>query len=180
LEELKVKQVIVYRRDLNMRKGKIAAQVAHASMKVFFDRGTVLPAAVARVPTLTVPLTNEMASWVQELFGKIVLTVESEEDLLKVYEEAKARGIPTALVTDAGRTEFKAECDTCAGLGFLNEFLGPNDELLDPPQKVTCPTCHGDGKVGVPTHTTVAVGPAPASQIDVITGPDGLVQTKLA
>ena len=33
-----VKQVIIFRRDLNMRKGKIAAQVAHASMKVFFDR----------------------------------------------------------------------------------------------------------------------------------------------
>ena len=31
------KQVIVVRKDLHMRKGKIAAQVAHASMMVFFD-----------------------------------------------------------------------------------------------------------------------------------------------
>lgn len=32
------KQVIVLRKELNMQKGKIATQVAHASMKVFFDR----------------------------------------------------------------------------------------------------------------------------------------------
>ena len=32
-----IKQVIVVRKDLKMRKGKIAAQAAHASMKVFFD-----------------------------------------------------------------------------------------------------------------------------------------------
>ena len=31
----KPKQVIVMRKDLNMRKGKIAAQAAHASIKVF-------------------------------------------------------------------------------------------------------------------------------------------------
>lgn len=33
-----IKQVIVVRTDLNMRKGKMCAQVAHASTKVFFDR----------------------------------------------------------------------------------------------------------------------------------------------
>ena len=33
-----IKQVIIVRTDLNMRKGKMCAQVAHASMKVFFDR----------------------------------------------------------------------------------------------------------------------------------------------
>ncbi len=33
-----IKQVLVIRKDLNMSPGKLAAQVAHASMKVFFDR----------------------------------------------------------------------------------------------------------------------------------------------
>jgi len=34
---MEVKQVIVLRKDLQMRKGKMIAQGAHASMKVFFD-----------------------------------------------------------------------------------------------------------------------------------------------
>ena len=32
-----IKQVIVLRKDLNMRKGKMVVQGSHASMKVFFD-----------------------------------------------------------------------------------------------------------------------------------------------
>ena len=36
-----VKQVLLYRRDLKMRKGKIAAQCAHASLAVFLRRGAV-------------------------------------------------------------------------------------------------------------------------------------------
>ena len=32
------KQVIVMRKDLNMRKGKIISQGSHVSMKVFLDR----------------------------------------------------------------------------------------------------------------------------------------------
>jgi PTH2 family peptidyl-tRNA hydrolase len=31
------KQVIIIRKDLNMRKGKMIAQGAHASMKAIFD-----------------------------------------------------------------------------------------------------------------------------------------------
>lgn len=38
-----IKQVIVVRTDLNMRKGKMCSQVAHASMKVFFDRMSYMP-----------------------------------------------------------------------------------------------------------------------------------------
>ena len=36
-----IKQVIIVRKDLNMRKGKIAAQVAHAAMKVILDKMVV-------------------------------------------------------------------------------------------------------------------------------------------
>lgn len=37
-----IKQVIIIRTDLNMRKGKMIAQGAHASMKVFFDRMNII------------------------------------------------------------------------------------------------------------------------------------------
>lgn len=40
------KQVIVMRKDLNMRKGKMIAQGAHASLKVFLDRGGLDAAGV--------------------------------------------------------------------------------------------------------------------------------------
>ena len=35
------KQMIVLRKDLNMRKGKMIAQGAHASLKVLLDRGAL-------------------------------------------------------------------------------------------------------------------------------------------
>ncbi len=129
-----VKQVILYRRDLNMRKGKIAAQVAHASLAVLLRRDE------GSWGRLSVPLDPAMASWIARGTAKVVLSVESEADLLRAYEEARARGLPAELVTDAGRTEFK----------------------------------------GVPTRTTCAIGPARAADIDAITGPEGLVPTKLA
>lgn len=151
-----VKQVVLVRTDLNMRKGKIAAQVAHASLKVFFDRK--LPRLGGRNPSdymeladgrpefpedthelLMIPLTAVMAEWVNGSFAKIVLGVETEADLLKAHEAAKAAGLPTALITDLGFTEFH----------------------------------------GVPTNTTVAIGPAKTEEIDAITGPSGIVKTKL-
>jgi len=94
------KQVLVYRRDLNMRKGKIAAQCAHASMAVFFrrKRGTV--------DELVVPLDGPMAEWVSARFSKICLSVEDEDALLRAHAAARAAGLPCALITDAGRTEF--------------------------------------------------------------------------
>jgi hypothetical protein len=83
LEEPKdpIKQVIVYRRDLKMRKGKIAAQVAHASMKVFFDRqitglDSTIRERILGDPHsfLVIPLDDPMDAWVKGLFTKIVLT----------------------------------------------------------------------------------------------------------
>lgn len=96
-----IKQVILIRTDLNMRKGKMAAQAAHASLKVFLDRKTSLGPDV-----LHIPLTEEMSAWVNGTFTKIVLGVESEADLLRAHEAAIQAGIPSALVQDQGRTEF--------------------------------------------------------------------------
>lgn len=95
------KQVLCYRRDLSMRKGKIAAQCAHGSMAVFFRRDT------AREGELVIPLDGPMEHWSRRGFAKIVLSVETEEDLLLVHRSAQEAGLPTALITDAGRTEFK-------------------------------------------------------------------------
>lgn len=95
------KQVLVYRRDLKMRKGKIAAQCAHASMAVFFRRGSGPPGHLA------LELDGPMAAWVRGRFTKVVLSVEGEDELLRVHEQARRAGLPAVLITDAGRTEFR-------------------------------------------------------------------------
>lgn len=116
----KIKQVIVVRKDLNMRKGKIAAQAAHASMKVLLD-----PAQVSYTKrdgwVLRAPLTQDMAEWLNSAFAKICLYVESEDELLGLLSAAKVADIPCALITDSGRTEFYGvPTNTCIAIGPHN------------------------------------------------------------
>lgn len=108
-----VKQVILYRRDLKMRKGKIAAQCAHASLAVFLrrqippDHVAVTVGEGSEAPdVLVVPLDPAMAAWVRGRFTKVVLSVEDEAALLEAHRLAEAAGLPCALIRDAGRTEF--------------------------------------------------------------------------
>lgn len=96
-----VKQVIVLRTDLNMRKGKMAAQAAHASMKVFFDRKVPGPK-----DRLDVPLWPEAVEWVHGAFTKIAVGCASEAELRALHDRAVAAGLPCALVIDLGATEF--------------------------------------------------------------------------
>lgn len=121
-----MKQVIVVRKDLNMRKGKIASQAAHASLGVvvnlLHDRtkekkgdsyylGGSVPAAVY--------------DWLQGPFTKIVVSCDSEEELMALHLEAKKNGILTCLITDAGKTEFDnvPTKTTCAiGPGEVQEI----------------------------------------------------------
>ena len=62
----RAKQVIVMRKDLNMRKGKMIAQGAHASMKVLLDAGRPLDNATfqikwrARMRRLSLPNVTSM------------------------------------------------------------------------------------------------------------------------
>ncbi len=96
-----MKQVLVVRKDLNMRKGKIAAQCAHASLKVFLDRSKT------NSKSLTIELTEDMIEWMNNgRYSKICVSVDSEEDLIDIYNKARAANIPCSLITDAGLTEF--------------------------------------------------------------------------
>src|SRR5579885_1069136 len=101
------KQVIVLRTDLNMRKGKMVAQGAHASLKVFFDRLEISThfSSGRKIAEWAIDNTAEL-DWVKEGFTKICVGVESEEQLLSLYEKAKAAGLLCSVVKDAGKTEF--------------------------------------------------------------------------
>lgn len=107
-----VKQVIVIRRDLNMRTGKLAAQVAHASMAVLLDkmdsRPVVHPVHGPTHVEYTLKLRDgsPIYRWLNDSFVKIVVYVNSKEELFVLRDNAESINIPTALITDAGRTEF--------------------------------------------------------------------------
>lgn len=133
---METKQVIVVRRDLNMRRGKEIAQGAHASLAVFFDMmrkqngGEVDTKNGKKFECSFEHQSQAIHEWMTNGFTKITLVVNSEAELLDVYEAAKAAGLPCSLIRDSGKTEFG----------------------------------------GVPTLTTVGIGPAQSSEIDKITG----------
>jgi peptidyl-tRNA hydrolase, PTH2 family len=144
-----VKQVILVRRvypdgkggTFKPRWGKLMAQVAHASMKVFFDRAkffgpnrVVINGLSERniEPCMMASLTPEMREWAEGLFTKIVLTVDSEENLLLALKMAEEAGLPCALITDAGLTEFNGKpTNTCIAIGpakaaDIDKITGPD------------------------------------------------------
>ncbi len=117
------KQVIVMRKDLNMRKGKMVAQGAHASMGVLLHMMGE-PQEGVRVeqdrPLSVYRLYAEgyVRDWLKGRFTKICVSVNSEQELLDIYRKAQDEGIPCVLITDSGLTEFNGvPTNTCVGIG---------------------------------------------------------------
>jgi PTH2 family peptidyl-tRNA hydrolase len=94
------KQVIVLRKDLNMRKGKMVAQGAHASMRA------ILNLAHREGDLLIIPLDARNEPWLCGRFKKICVSVDSEGELLELHKKALDAELITALIQDAGLTEF--------------------------------------------------------------------------
>lgn len=100
------KQIIVIRKDLKMRRGKECAQASHASMAFLTKRAP------------EIYLKEVELEWLNSSFRKICCQVDSEEELLKVYEQAKENNLETHLITDSGLTEFGgAPTHTCIAIG---------------------------------------------------------------
>lgn len=107
-----VKQVIVVRKDLGMRKGKIAAQAAHAAMKFLCD------IIDERTEKVTRSFTHAEKAWLGGAFAKVVVSVDSEQELLDLVAVGRGRGLTVHTITDAGRTEFHGVPTlTCAAFG---------------------------------------------------------------
>ena len=103
-----MKQIIVLRKDLNMRKGKMVAQGAHASVTVVQD---ILNGKEDH------PFRSYLKVWNDEGMTKIVVGVATEEELINLHKKALAANLPTALIKDAGRTEFAEPTFTCIAIG---------------------------------------------------------------
>ncbi len=110
------KQVIVMRKDLNMRKGKMVAQGAHASMKAILDQMKFKPQTNSM--TLEMPDGSPLEDWIEGRFTKVCLSVDSEKELVEIYNKAKQAGLICSLITDAGVTEFGGVATkTCCAIG---------------------------------------------------------------
>lgn len=115
-----IKQILVWRKDLNVRKGKIAAQLAHASIKWLTER--IRNNFEKKALDL---LDEEEISWIDGNFKKVVVYVENEDELLRLFDSAKESGLTVSLITDAGLTEFHGQpTNTCLCIGpHLNEKI---------------------------------------------------------
>lgn len=118
-----LKQVIVMRTDLNIGRGKMVAQGAHASGMFLVERLLELASDYhAKVPP-------EETIWMMQGMTKICVGVDSEAELLSIAAKAQEAGLRVHVIVDAGRTEFG----------------------------------------GIPTRTSLAIGPNDATAIDAIT-----------
>lgn len=117
------KQVIVFRKDLlkgehAIRKGKLAGQVAHASLGSLLKLASKSHEGDASTYTLSFKDGSVLDSWLNGIFTKVVVYVESEAELIALQAQCDAAGLPNALITDAGNTEFHGvPTVTCLGIG---------------------------------------------------------------
>lgn len=113
--EKKAKQVIVMRKDLNMRKGKMVTQGSHASLGAYL----LIVDSQDQQPVPYRPAVYEAwLAWITGTFTKVCVGVEDESELLNVYNEAIAAKLPAKLVVDAGHTEFHGvPTRTCLAIG---------------------------------------------------------------
>ncbi len=111
-EALNIKQVIVMRHDLKIRRGKQIAQGAHASM-AFLTR---------RLQSRTTIGMNDFSpneqTWILGSFAKVCVRCNSEEELMAIHDKAIDLGLEVHLITDSGRTEFHGQpTRTCLAIG---------------------------------------------------------------
>ena len=117
------KQIIVIRADLRnskgqkIRTGKLIAQACHASLAVILDLGKFTANKKTQFE-LEIKDESALGIWLTERFTKICLSVDSEAELLGIYQAALNARLPVALITDAGNTEFNGvPTRTCLAIG---------------------------------------------------------------
>lgn len=97
------KLVIVVREDLKLSPGKLAAQVAHASV------------------TCALECSKKRKAWFDGWYAegqrKVVLGAADETGLRAIERSAKGAGLISVVIEDAGLTEIPPGTMTCIGIG---------------------------------------------------------------
>lgn len=116
------KQVIVVRKDLKMNRGKEGAQIGHAACAFMTD------IIKNNIPLDSLP--PAVQHWIKVSFPKIVVQVNSHEELMRIYEKSLEKGVLVRLITDAGKTYFDGKpTDTVLAVGpdyseIIDEITG--------------------------------------------------------
>ena len=104
----KVKQVIVMRKDLNLSKGRLVAQGAHASI-------AFLTNLIQEYNGEALPLSNAEKEWVYGTFFKICVGVDSEKELLDIGHQAVNIGLNVKYIQET--MGFDEPTFTCLAIG---------------------------------------------------------------
>ena len=105
LEAAAMKMVCLVRADLGMSAGKVAAQVAHGAL-----------GAVRATQSLSNG-AQRLRQWEENGEAVIVLRVPDASELEDLIRQAKAQGLVTHVVADAGRTEVAPGSETVGTIG---------------------------------------------------------------
>ncbi|WP_435159559.1 peptidyl-tRNA hydrolase Pth2 [Haladaptatus sp. DFWS20] len=101
-----MKQAIVARTDIGMGRGKLAAQVAHASLSAYEETGR-----------------KARKRWKGEGQKKVVVKASSEKEIFQLAEKARAEGLPHAVIRDAGHTQLDPGTVTALAVGPADDDL---------------------------------------------------------
>lgn len=148
-----IKQVIIIRKDLKMRRGKEISQGAHASVKCIRKYNTDYSLFLLSLINLTLSLfllmfaflvqyeliliisiiwtfigfiftkhsinvsRNVYKKWEKNGQTKITLRVDSEKELIDIYNSARKMNLNAQLITDSGKTEFNKPTRTAVAIG---------------------------------------------------------------
>lgn len=126
----KSKQVLVMRKSfivegkkVTPRKGKYVAQGAHSAVGAILNQMEREEDGGNMYLTLSLNENDAMYDWIKNSFTKVTLSIETEEELVAIYNKAKENGLIACLITDSGRTEFNGipTITCCSILGWEDE-----------------------------------------------------------
>ena len=117
------KQVIVVNKGLGMTKGKMAAQVSHASIAFLTKRYLLSNENLTEKDdgyTLHIDIDKEAYEWLTSSYTKVICEVKDEKELQKVVDKAIKNGFiedkDFFKVIENGYTEFNNQKTwTCIG-----------------------------------------------------------------
>ena len=109
----KVKQVIVMRKDLNLSKGRLVTQGAHASIAFLTD--LIKEYNPLQLTDSQLQLNEAQKEWIYGTFYKICVGVDSEKELLDIGYNAVMLGLSVKYIEETGG--FDKPTVTCIAIG---------------------------------------------------------------